>query len=299
MKRFSSIFLLVCLSTLTFAQDYKADFTKHFQASDTAAQRQVLTRWEAQDPANPELFTCWFNYYFHLSKQERLVLGSRDPGEAEGLVLQDSTGENVGFLNSEIYYEPATVALAFKKIDEGIKLYPNRLDMWFGKIYVLGKIELWDDFTETIVLCIQQSKQNSNQWLWTNNQPRKDGEDFFLSSIQSYQLTIYNTEDDSLLVNMRTIANEVLKYYPNHIESLSNIAITYILTKEYDKGLEALLKAEQINPKDEIVIANIAHAYKLKGDKNASIQYYEKLLRSKDPDAVTFAKEQIELLRKE
>ena len=48
---------------------------------------------------------------------------------------------------------------------------------------------------------------------------------------------------------MRKIANKVLEIYPNHIESLSNLSITYLLTGEYDKGIEPLLQAEKINPK--------------------------------------------------
>jgi len=88
---------------------------------------------------------------------------------------------------------------------------------------------------------------------------------FFLS-IQSYQLRLYNTGNDDLLENMREIANEVLKHYPNHIPSLSNISISYLLTGKFDKAIETLLKAEKINPKDFIVLSNIAHGYNLKGD---------------------------------
>jgi len=88
---------------------------------------------------------------------------------------------------------------------------------------------------------------------------------FFLS-IQSYQLRLYNTGNDDLLENMREIANEVLKHYPNHIPSLSNISISYLVTGKFDKGIETLLKAEKINPKDFIVLSNIAHGYNLKGD---------------------------------
>ena len=35
------------------------------------------------------------------------------------------------------------------------------------------------------------------------------------------------------------------------------------------------MKAKKINPKDYIVLSNIAQAYKLKGDKNNAIKYYE------------------------
>jgi len=186
----------------------------------------------------------------------------------------------------------------FNKIDEGIALYPNRLDMRFGKIYALGQIEDWQKLTDEIVKAIQYSKINNNQWTWTNNQKRSDGKDFFLSSLQTYQLNLYNTEDDDLLPNMQTIALEILKIYPKHIESLSNLAITYLLTNQYDKGVEALLRAEKINPKDCIVLNNIAHGYKLQGNKKNAIKYYEKIIKYGDEEHVQYAKQQIEQLKK-
>mgnify|MGYP003380295723 CR=1 FL=1 len=69
----------------------------------------------------------------------------------------------------------------------------------------------------------------------------------------------YNTENDDLLDNMKRIAETVLKYYPDHIESLSNLSIVFMLQKQYDKALEPLLKAEKLNPKDYIVSVSYTH----------------------------------------
>ena len=97
---------------------------------------------------------------------------------------------------------------------------------------------------------------------------------------------------------MREIANEILKYYPNHIESLSNLSITYLLTGEYDKGIDALKKAEKINPKDFIILSNIAQGYKLKGDKEKAIEYYQKTIEYGDEQAKEYSKQQIKELKK-
>ncbi len=94
------------------------------------------------------------------------------------------------------------------------------------------------------------------------------------------------------------MANAILKHYPNHIESLSNLSITYLLTGEYDKGIEPLLKAEKLNPQDYIVLSNIAQGYKLKGDKEKAIEYYQKTMEFGNEQAKTYAKEQIEELKK-
>lgn len=297
MKLIPSILAFLILTNFSFGQDYKAQFDELCQEGDTIKQIELLKKWESEVPNNPELFTSYFNYYFLQSRQELFSMTTKQP-KGESLQLQDSTGQTAGFLGSEMAYNQDILQKALEKINQGIMLFPDRLDMRFGKIYALGQIEDWENFTQEIVKTVQHSKKNNNQWTWTNNEKKENGKDFFLGSIQDYQLTLYETENDDLLVNMRTIANEILKTYPDHLESLSNISITYLLTGEYDKGIEALLKAEKIDPKDGVVLSNIAHGYKLKGDIDNSIKYYEKMLKLGDQRAVEFAKQQIKSMRK-
>jgi tetratricopeptide (TPR) repeat protein len=296
-KTFYTTLLSILSYSITFGQDYKAEFEKYCQEGDTSKQFEVLKEWELKSPKNPELFTSYFNYYFLKSKQEVLSMTTEQPN-GESLSFQDSTGSTAGYIGSSIYYEPTSFNKAIEKIDEGISLYPNRLDMRFGKIYVLGQVEDWSSFTNEIIKAVQYSNQNNNKWTWTYGEPRENGQEIFLNSIQDYQVTIYNTGDNDLLVNMRQIAEEVLKYYPNHVESLSNISITYLLTDEYDKGITPLLKAEKINPKDPVILGNIAQGYKLKGDKTNAIKYYRKVIKYGDDEYSTYAKTQINELSK-
>lgn len=97
---------------------------------------------------------------------------------------------------------------------------------------------------------------------------------------------------------MREIALAILKYYPDSVESLSNLSITYFLTGKFSEGLEALHKAEKINPKDYVVLSNIAHGYNLSGDKAKAIEYYEKTILYGNDEAKSFAKSKIEELKK-
>tara|TARA_B110000879_G_scaffold168408_1_gene217977 strand:- start:506 stop:1471 length:966 start_codon:yes stop_codon:yes gene_type:complete len=297
MRYIISLLSISLISVSIFGQNYKSDFDKYCQDGDTTKQLETLTKWEVENSKNPELFTSYFNYYFLKSKQEVLSMTTEEP-KRESLSLQDSAGKTAGYIGSSIYFNPVTFNKGIDKIDEGIKLYPNRLDMRFGKIYAFGQAKNWQGFTDEIVKTIQYSKTNNNKWIWTNNEKKENGKDFFLSSLQDYQLNLYNTGNDDLLSNMRIIAQEILKFYPNHIESLSNLSITYLLTGEYDKGIEPLLKAEKIDPKDAIVLGNIAQGYKLKGNKSTAIEYYEKVIKYGDERSIVYAKQQIEDLKK-
>lgn len=299
MKKILGLILTGFIFNFVVAQDYQSNFHKYFQENDTINQLNTLVEWENANPKDAELFTSYFNYYFSKSKDEIIVVSAGDsPTGDKYLSLSDSLGNYAGFIGSQINYDESYLKKGLDKITEGINLYPNRLDMRFGKIYVLGQIKDWNSFTKEIIKTIDYSAANNNQWTWTNNNKQKEGEDFFLSSLQDYQLQLYNTENDDLLINMREIANSVLKYYPNHIESLSNLSVTYLLTGEYDKGIEPLLKAEKIIPQDYIVLSNIAQGYKLKGDKKKAIKYYKKTIEYGDEQAKTYAKQQIDELKK-
>ncbi|MBC8486325.1 MAG: tetratricopeptide repeat protein [Bacteroidetes bacterium] len=296
MNKTIGILIAIFITNIGFGQDYQLEFNKHLNANDTLRQKQTLESWEKANPNDPELYTSYFNYYFLKSKQEVITMTTEEP-EGDSFVLTDSLNQTVGYLGSQIHYEQTELQKGIDKINKGIELYPNRLDMRFGKIYVYGQIKDWQKFTNEIITTVKYSSTNNNEWTWTNNERQNNGNEFFLSSLQDYQVQLYDTGDDSLLANMREIANEILKYYPDHIESLSNLSVTYLLTGEYDKGIEPLLKAEKLNPEDYIVLSNIAQGYKLKGDKKNAIEYYEKSIKYGDEQAKAYAKQQIKELK--
>jgi tetratricopeptide (TPR) repeat protein len=291
------LFLSIFLAGQSFAQDYKGQFSRLLKAKDTAAQRQLLQKWQQADPTNAELFVAWFNYYFHVSRQEFMRLSDAGNGN-KSLELTDSTGADVGYLSEDFQYDSALLQKGFQYIDKGISTHTARLDMRFGKIYVLGQIENYESFTNEIIDAIGMNNQLKSQWVWADNKKVENPEKFFLGTIQEYVVQLYNAGDDQL-GRMRRIAQTVLKYYPKHVESLSNLAITYGLQGDYDKALESLLQAEKIMPSDVVVLNNIATMYERKGDKLNAIKYFELTARHGDKEAKDAAVKKLKELKAE
>ena len=298
MRKIKLLFWAMFITGTINAQNYFEDFQKYYQSGDTLKERELLENWKQEKPNDSELYTSLFNYYFQKSKNEVLLLAEGTPPQGQEYIeLKDSANQVSGFISSKIDYEKSNLKKAFESIDKGIEMYPNRLDMRFGKIYVLGKIHDWRSFTDEIITTVNYSSKNQNKWTWTLNETKKDGEDFFLGALQDYQMQLYNTMDDELLENMREIAQAVLKYYPNHVESLSNSSITYMVQKEYEKALIPLKKAEEIDAKDFIVLNNIAYCYKEMNQKEKAIEYYEKVIKFGDERAIEQAKSEIDKLK--
>ena len=295
-----NIVLIIALFTLIQLHSQNSNYLNEFlelcKTQDTLAQKKLLEKWDNEDPDNPELYTSYFNYYFQKSREEMVELGTEAP-EDLSLQIVDSSNAVVGYLGSKIVYHENVLQKAFNYIDEGISKFPDRLDMRFGKIHALGIVGHWQSFTNEIVKTINYAAVNNNNWTWTFNEPNDQAKKYLLSGIQDYQVQLYETGRDDVIKHIRVIALTVLEHYPNHIESLSNIAISYILEKEFEEGLKYLLKAEVINSKDYIVIGNIAYCYKMMGNKEKAIFYYTKNLDSKDESLIQYAKEQIKELQ--
>lgn len=294
------IFGLTLVFNHVFGQTYKQQFNELVAKKDTLAQQQLLDKWEKADSNDPELYVAYFNYFVDKSKNEIITIGQNPKGnDVLQIMDQDSSKkEPVAFMYGDNYYDPDNLKKGFDYIDKGIQKHPNRLDMRFGKIYMFGQLEDYENFTKEIIKTIDYSVLNKNKWTWTDSKPVDDPQKFMLTSIQGYQIQLYNKQSDGLLDNMKRIAEAVLKYYPDHIESLSNLSIVFMIKKEYDKALVQLLKAQIINPKDYIVLNNIAQAYKMNGEKKNAIKYYELTIKHGDEQAQNHAKRQIEELKR-
>ena len=296
MKKSLPILISIFISTSCLAQDFGKKFAELFDNKDTAAIEPLLSQWATAKSTDPELFIAYFNYYVYKSKKEIISIEKLQKGE-ESIILTDTgRGKPVAFLNSSINFDSEILQRGFNYIDQGIALNPTRLDMRFGKIYMLGKAENYKEFTKTLIETLEYGDKIDNAWLWKEGKSLKKEKDFLLNNIQDYINTLYETEDDDLLPYMREISESVLKYYPNHVESLSNIAITYLLVGENHKALPFLLKAETINGKDVIVLNNIAETYKRKGDKEKAKIYFEKIIKYGNKDDAEDAKEKIKKL---
>lgn len=290
-----TIFLtaVVSIFALTVNAQSLKEFSNLTKNNDTIAQKAMLEKWEKKGTNDPDFYVAAFNYYVNRARKEVLNLGTDEP-DGESLALQDEDGNTAGFLGSKIIYSADESDQAISYINKGIAKFPDRLDLRFGKIYLLGELGNYGDYTKDIIAVVDHSAKIKNKWFWKEGKPLDDAKAFMLGSMQDYIIRLYNTENDALLDNMLRISETVLKYYPDHVESLSNISIVYMIKNKPNEALEALLKAEKLAPKDTIVLGNIAHAYVISGDKKNALKYYELVMAYGDENSKAFAKRQIE-----
>lgn len=294
MKKSFILFFLFCFVSFVLGQNNYQQFLEFYEKNDTIAIEKLLIDWEKNNP-DAEYYVSCVNYFFNKSKKEVLSLDKVIP-KKEGLEIKDDKGNSVAYLSSKNLYDEKMLQKTFKCFDEGISKFPDRLDIRLGKVYSLGQIEDYENLTNEILKAIQYSAKNKNNWLWSENSKYEAGMKGFLSSIQDYNNQIYQANDDSLLKYMKQINEEVLIYYPDRVESLSNLSIVSLISKNYDEALTYLLRAEKISPEDFIVLNNIAYTYKMKNDKINAIKYYKLVKKYGDDSAKNQAEKELKIL---
>lgn len=271
MKRIFTTFFIAG-STILFGQNYHARFWEAMKEEDVDLSKEILVQWESDSADDADLAAAWFNFLIQSAEQEVIVMNDV-PTTTEYLEITDSTGKVVSYMESTRVYDDSLLQAAFDKLEKGIKAHPDRLDLHFGKIHMLGVFERYDDFTAEVLRVIQLNRTFKNRWKWTKEEALTDAEVVFLNAIQDYQSELYYTDNDSLFVNIRQIGEAVLKDYPKNVEQLNFIAITYLLSRDYDQSLTYLERAYEVNPTDVIILSNFVELYRRMGNVEGQLKY--------------------------
>jgi tetratricopeptide (TPR) repeat protein len=288
---------LLLIPFISFGQTYKKDYDASFNKKDYDKNeiKTILNNWKKESVDDVEYYIAAFNFYFRESQEEMIQLTQEEPQEnQEAIVLSDSLGNKSGFLYSQINSNDSLFTISQNHIDEAIKLFPNRLDLRFGKIHTLGEVENYKDFTIEILKTINYSISLNHKWLWSKNKDLEDSENFFIDAIQRYQNTLFQVESDE---NLKKITKKMYENFPNNIYVISSYGVTFLIERKNNEALELYLKAEKINPNDTIVLNNIGLIYERLLDKVNALSYYQKIVKIGNENEKSMAQKKINSLK--
>lgn len=198
------------------AQHNMEKFQIYLQMDDSLKTDSLLRVWEQESPMDPERYVCLYNYQMHLALKQ-----------------WETNGEN------QVRYH------ALPAIDTAIQLFPRRLDMRLGKMFVLHHMQWEDAFFETARKLLDEGKKHGQQWLWTYNQEIKNADEAISQAFEEY-MEAWND-----MARSQKLTTLFLEYFPRYLPMLMRQAELYYLQKDWDRGiklLEKAFKAEQGNP---------------------------------------------------
>jgi tetratricopeptide (TPR) repeat protein len=268
------------------------------RSKDTAAQRVFLAQWAGIGQQDPEFYVCYANYYTNLAKKEVINMTTVPPAAGEeSFTINDSVGNVVGYLRSTTIMDAELSAQSLVWLNKGIARFPQRLDLLFGKVYLFGKLFQYDSFGITLLSAIEKSVDNQFAWQWSKGVALQDGKQFLFSTCQDYIAQLFNAEDSSALLWIEPISLALLEIDPKNVPCTSNLAVSNMMLQRWDEALVHLGKAHALDPKDDIVLANMGYCNLQLRNKAQAKKYYSLLKKSEEPQYQALAKEMLQVVK--
>lgn len=288
----SLIVILTSYNSVASAQnDWYEKYLSCVNDSDIHAWKALIEQWEQAEPESPDVYAAWYNYYIKLAMTDVVALTTTAPEDnQEALQLMDSTGTVAGYMYDVVSYNDSILQIGYQKLDTAIKLFPDRLDLPFGKVSMLFRQQHYSEVMQELRHVLDRSEKNDNRWFGTLNQPLDDGEYILKDSMQDYFAQLFDAGQSDYASQL---VEWMLLLYPTDIIFRSDKASLLAIDKRYSEALPIFLSIYEDNSDDIIVTSNIAHIYYTLGDKEATLKYYSKLVQCGDSEIEYIAKQRI------
>ena len=253
-------FIIIFTNYISIANAQNDWYEKYLSCvnySDVHAWKTMIEQWELSEPESPDVYAAWYNYYIKLAMTDVVALTTTAPEDnQEALQLMDSTGVVAGYMYGIESYNDSILQIGYQKLDTAIRLFPDRLDLPFGKVAMLFRQQLYSEVMQELRHVLDRSEKNENKWLWTLNQPLDDGEYILKDSMQDYFAQLFDAGQSDYASQLD---EWMLQLYPTDIIFRSNKASLLAIDKRYSEALPIYLSIYEDNPDDIIVASNIAH----------------------------------------
>lgn len=282
MKKVFSIILMSFFMTLSlYSFNKQNQVITGLQQGDYETVNKLLLEWERESPDDPDLMTGWFNYYLHRKAEYRSFDGYMKNGQYG--------------LYPKLVYDKDDFKTAISYLDKALQKNPYRMDIHFGKINTLLSDDDYSEGIEAIIEFLKVYDENKTEWYWSYNQNfisnNWDVEEAVIDALTDYcGMFDYYIERNSI----KNVLDEILIRFPNNVIFLNYLAHYYSAGKDYDKTIETLLSAYQIDNTDYIVVANIAATYEKKEDYIEAEKWYKTLASMEPDEAKQYAQQGLE-----
>lgn len=274
------LLVVVWIPFLAFSQDYYSKYEELMSQGMLEKVPPLLELWIEAAPKDENAYITGFNHYLIISKQEnRIHPVSTDDVEESSLV------------QSEVIYNDSLFNISQDFIQKGILQHPKRLDLHFGKIHALWIKGEHQKQTGEILGLIDLGDKIKQNWLWNGNRPLENAKKTFTSAIYRYVAQLFSSDQYTYV---QQISERMIQSFPKEVANYSNLGAVYKVQGNYKKAIRCFRKALKINPKDIIVLNNIAETYHFMDKPKKAIQFYQTMIEHGNAQEQQFARDKIQ-----
>lgn len=291
----SIVLLLFCGLKAAAQRNYFNEFTQLLEQEDTIAAKKLLTDWKKNGTKNGDYYAALANYYWKKGNSSVLSLTTDKPEEGDFLAFEDSTGATAGYIGQAQTYDDKILNKMFATLDEGCKLFPNRLDLAFGKVHIYLELGKGEEAIKTIQQVLEQDKTNHRKWIWLEDKPTPaPAPDFIKDCCQSYFYQLNEFADEKVITEL---GEELYNYAPTYIPFRTNMAALSFNKGDLKRATELFEAIHKDAPDDLVVTYNLAYSYEKQGKTKEAILLYEQLAKSNNEQYKEIGKKAVKELK--
>ncbi|OHD17222.1 MAG: hypothetical protein A2Y38_01525 [Spirochaetes bacterium GWB1_59_5] len=293
MKHLIALLLAMCISTAAFA-DFRETYLRLLNEGKFTELEQHLTTWQRAESKDPEVYIAWFNYYINRKMKTGMAIdASIDTKKTHMIITDPKSGKVVGYLGDKVYYDYDDVRSAIRYLDTGIGFAKKRLDMYFGKIHILGAIGEIDKQAAVVIQVLELSVRNKHEWLWSQNKPLADSKQFLLDNVQGYYDFWFKRQTKISMDAVLAVSSRQIELLPDDMYAYNILSYYYNIQDKKNEAMQILLKAYSVKADDYIIVGNIAMLYEELKDKKNAKKYYTVIIKNGDAEISSWAKDRI------
>ena len=275
------------------------EFTKLLNQKNSDEKiEKMLTQWESENPDDVDLYIAYYNYYVNKAKKNGLTdcYEISEDYYGEYLALNDKDGNFVCYELMYTFYDDELSAKAFEYFDKGIELYPNRLDLRFGKTYFCYLREEYDREYSVLEEAVEYGKIINNQWLWSNNEKCED--DFMKETIHEYVSYFFDDINPKKLEYVKKFSELFVKNYLENPVAYNDLGLYYVYKSDFVNVKKYFEEAFKYDDTDLVVAYNLGYINYQLNDIEAEKKYFTFVADANDENYSKLANKMLEKINK-
>lgn len=279
---FVKTFLLMVLAVAAFSQSRAASYWEEYQAllkedGPGPKLRKFLDEGAATHADNPDYYAAAANYE---CKAASALLISTKPAAKGDLVLTDKkTGKPVGSISLGGENSPEIPPKAVKILEEGIKRFPWRADIALGLANLQFKSDNPKACTATLLGLLATAQKDHSALRWMGDAPLPaPAQKFIPNSVYDYCAKLYKLDTPDTDACCRQLCGELVRDYPGNPKPLNLLAALASSDHKPEESLQWLQKAHAADPKDALVLMNLAETSRKLGKTNEAVAAWKEVV---------------------
>jgi tetratricopeptide (TPR) repeat protein len=258
--------------------DYAGRFQSLKDKGSSKDAEALLDEWRQNAPGDPDAWISSANYYFN--KSSTIDISTKPAGVGDLVVADQKTGKAVGSLSSA--RDPRLAKKSAGFLEEAVKRFPNRLDIWCGLSYTLQEIGDPDGELKVLKECVAYTIKHPDQLRWRKGLALPSPPGTFVPE-QIHDYATYYYEKNTVIDNERAfkIAELAATNYPAHPFALNDLAALSSRKNDFLGTRGYLEKAHRVAPTDTLVLLNLADVCVTLKDIKSARAYYQSIIALK------------------